>query len=137
MAYEIGYRRPPANNQFKKGKSGNPKGRPKGSKNFLTLLEQELEQTIIVNENGKKKVITRMQAMVKRMVADALQGNLKSLLALVEILRKSGKFEESDIQGLLPDNYESILDTYVGQRHKKALAKSVVINKQENKNETI
>lgn len=135
MAYEIGYRRPPVNNQFKKGKSGNPRGRPKGSKNFLTLLEQELDQTIIVNENGKKKSITRMQAMVKRMVADALQGNLKSLLALVEIMRRTGKFEESDTQGLLPDNYESILDTYVDQRHKKALAKSTITSKRENINE--
>ena len=125
MAYEIGYRRPPVNNQFKKGKSGNPNGRPKGSKNFLTLLEQELEQTIVVNENGKKKTISRMQAMVKRMVADALQGNLKSLLALVEIMRRTSRFEETDIQGLLPNDYESILDTYIDDRHKKALAKTV------------
>jgi uncharacterized protein DUF5681 len=136
MTYEIGYRRPPVNNQFKKGKSGNPQGRPKGSKNFLILLEQELEQTIVVNENGKKKTITRMQAMVKRMVADALQGNLKSLLALVEIMRRTGKFEETDIQGLLPDNYESILDSYVDQRHKKALAKSLTTSLRENINET-
>ena len=110
---------------LKKGKSGNPNGRPKGSKNFLTLLEQELEQTIVVNENGKKKTISRMQAMVKRMVADALQGNLKSLLALVEIMRRTSRFEETDIQGLLPNDYESILDTYIDDRHKKALAKTV------------
>ena len=119
MAYEIGYRRPPASGQFKKGQSGNKKGRPKGSKNFLTLLEHELGQTITVNENGKKKVITRMQAMVKRMVADALQGNLKSLMALVEILRRTGKFEETDINGLLPDNFESILEAYVDDQHKR------------------
>ena len=113
MAYEIGYRRPPASWRFKKGQSGNPKGRPKGSSNFLILLDHELGQSIVVNENGKKKTITRMQAMVKRMVADALQGNLKSLLALVEIMRRTGKFEETDIEGLLPDDYESILDSYV------------------------
>lgn len=119
MVYEIGYRRPPASGQFKKGQSGNKKGRPKGSKNFLTLLEHELSQTITVNENGKKKTISRMQAMVKRMVADALQGNLKSLMALVEILRRTGKFEETDINGLLPDNFESILEAYVDNQHKR------------------
>ena len=74
-----------------------------------------------------------MQAMVKRMVADALQGNLKSLLALVEIMRRTGKFEETDIEGLLPDNYESILDTYVDQQHKKALAKSIATSQGEHK----
>jgi len=82
MAYEIGYRRPPESGRFKKGKSGNPKGRPKGSTNFLTILEQELGQSIIVNDNGKKKTITRMQAMVKRIVTSALQGDLKKYLPL-------------------------------------------------------
>lgn len=133
MAYEIGYRRPPTSGQFKKGQSGNKKGRPKGSKNFLTLLEYELGQTITVNENGKKKTITRMQAMVKRMVADALQGNLKSLLALVEIMRRTGKFEETDIEGLLPDDYESILDSYVVQHHNNVTKKVVKTRSEENK----
>jgi hypothetical protein len=118
MSYEIGYRRPPASGQFKKGSSGNPKGRPKGSRNFLTLLEQELAQKIVVTENGKKKTVTRLQAMVKRMVAGAMQGDQKQLLTLVEILRKTGAFEPADVEGLLPDNYQSLLDTYVESRRK-------------------
>lgn len=120
MTYDIGYRRPPVSGRFKKGKSGNSKGRPKGSGNFLMLLEQELSQSIVVNENGKKKSITRMQAMVKRIVAGALQGDLKALMTLVEILRRTGKFEETDINNLLPDDYENILDAYVTQRHKSS-----------------
>ena len=124
MAYETGYRRPPKSGHFKKGQSGNPKGRPRGSGNFLTLLEQELGQSIVVNENGKKKTISRMQAMVKRMVAGALQGDQKALLTLVEILRLTGRFEQTDIEGLLPDNYESILDSYVAQRQKSGAKKT-------------
>jgi len=118
MTYEIGYRRPPASGRFKKGNSGNPKGRPKGSGNFLVLLDQELGQSIVVNENGKKKTITRMQAMVKKVVAGALHGDQKWLLTLVEILRRTGKFEETDIDSLVPDDYESILDSYLAQRQK-------------------
>ena len=124
MAYEVGYRRPPESGRFKKGKSGNPKGRPKGSTNFLTILEQELGQTVVVNENGQKRKITRMQAMVKRIVAGALQGDLKALMTLFEILRRAGKFEESDVETLLPDNYQRVLDAYVTQRHKAVSAKS-------------
>jgi hypothetical protein len=122
MAYEIGYRRPPRSSQFKKGTSGNPKGRPKGTRNFLTLLQQELSRSIVVNENGKKKTITRMQAMVKRMVVGALQDDQKALMTLVEILRRTGQFEEADISTLLPDDYEAILDSYVAQRRKSGKA---------------
>ena len=116
MTYQIGYRRPPKSGQFTKGKTGNPKGRPKGTSNFLTLLTKELGQSIIVNENGKKKTVTRLQAMVKRMVAGALQGDQKALLSLVEILRRTGQFEASTVDNLLPDNYEALLDSFVEQR---------------------
>lgn len=124
MAYEIGYKRPPKSGQFKKGRSGNPKGRPKGANNFLTILEQELGQSIVVNENGQKRKITRLQAMVKRMVAGALQGEHRSLLTLIEILRRTGRFEDTDIDRLLPDDYEAILDSYVAQRQKGAAPKN-------------
>jgi hypothetical protein len=120
MAYEIGYRRPPLSGQFKKGQSGNPKGRPRGTRNFLTLLKKELDQSIVVNENGKKKTITRLQAMVKRIVAGALQGDQKALLTLVEILRRTGQFEEPDLSAVLPDDYEAILEAYVARRQNRS-----------------
>lgn len=116
MTYEIGYRRPPPSGQFKKGASGNPKGRPKGSKNFLTLLDHELAQKIVVTENGRKKTVTRLQAMVKRMVAGAMQGDQKQLLTLVEILRKAGGLDAPGIEDLLPENYETVLEAYVAGR---------------------
>jgi hypothetical protein len=130
MSYEVGYRRPPKSGRFKKGLSGNPKGRPKGSNNFLTLLDQELAQSIVVNENGKKKSITRMQAMVKRIVAGALQGEQRALLTLVEIMRRTGQFEQTDTDALLPDDYESILEAYVARRQNSSSKKS---NKNQNK----
>lgn len=117
MAYEIGYKRPPRSGQFSKGKSGNPKGRPKGSKNFMTLLEKELGQSIVVSENGKK-TLTRLQAMVKRMVADALQGERKSLLLLLDVLRRSDRLDGAEAGSLLPEGFEAILASYVErQRH--------------------
>ena len=116
MGYEVGYRRPPPSGQFKKGTSGNPKGRPKGAKNFLTLLEQELAQKVVINEGGRRKTVTRMQAMVKRMVAGALQGEPKAVLLLVDLLRRNGGIEPPEVEGLLPSNYEQVLEAYVRSR---------------------
>jgi hypothetical protein len=124
MSYEVGYRRPPKSGRFKKGLSGNPKGRPKGSNNFLTLLDQELAQSIVVNENGKIKSITRMQAMVKRIVAGALQGVQRATLTLVEILKRTGRFESPDADTLLPEDYESLLEAYVARRQRSGHRKS-------------
>ena len=116
MTYEIGYRRPPASRRFKPGTSGNPKGRPKGARNFATLLQQELQQTITVNENGKKKKVTRQQAMVKRVVTNALNGDARAILLLIDILKRTGHFDAQDAEDLLPDDYEAILDSYVRKR---------------------
>ena len=50
--YEIGYKKPPKNGQFKKGQSGNPKGRPTGSKNKKKVFNDILSQELITN-NGE------------------------------------------------------------------------------------
>jgi hypothetical protein len=76
----------------------------------------------VVNENGKKKSLTRLEAMVKRLVSGALQGDQRSLMTLLEVMRRTGKFdvEQSASSLLLPDNYEQILDAYVQSRHDAA-----------------
>ena len=119
MTYEIGYRRPPASGRFRPGTSGNPRGRPKGSRNFITLLEQELNKTISVTENGRKRKLTRLQAIVKRTVNSALNGDQRALLNLLEIMRRTGRFDAPAAEALLPDNYEELLEAFVQQRQQR------------------
>ena len=119
MTYEIGFRRPPVSGRFQPGKSGNPKGRPKGSRNFLTLLEQELNKSISVTENGRKHKLTRLQAIVKRMVNSALNGDQRALLNLLEIMKRTGRFDAPAAEALLPDNYEQLLEAFIEQRKQR------------------
>lgn len=48
--YDVGYGKPPKRTQFKKGKSGNPKGRPKGAKGVKASLKRELESKITIQK---------------------------------------------------------------------------------------
>jgi hypothetical protein len=84
--YPVGYGKPPQHTRFKKGESGNPTGRPKGSKNLTTLLEKELKQRVVVTENGRRRSITKQEAMVKHLVNKAVSGDRPLMqLLLVEI----------------------------------------------------
>jgi Family of unknown function (DUF5681) len=83
--YDVGYGRPPEGKRFRKGESGNPKGRPRGSKNIATLLDEELSERVPVNENGKRKTITMRKAITKQTVRKAASGNEKFIKQVFEL----------------------------------------------------
>src|SRR2546430_13671820 len=72
--YPVGYGRPPRQTRFRKGQSGNPMGRPKGAKNLATLIGQVLKEPVVVSENGRRKKITKREAMLKQLVNRAAAG---------------------------------------------------------------
>lgn len=84
--YDVGFGKPPKHTQFKKGQSGNPKGRRKKSKNLNTLLEAELESRITVREGDQEKSLTKRQAIIKRIVQGALGGDIRQLQFLFRYL---------------------------------------------------
>jgi uncharacterized protein DUF5681 len=85
--YDIGYGKPPRDSQFGKGHSGNPHGRPKGSKNLSTLLDSALNERVIVSENGKRKRISKREAILKQLVNKAASGDPKSIHMLLTEIR--------------------------------------------------
>jgi hypothetical protein len=82
--YEVGYRKPPRHSQFTPGRSGNPKGRPRGSMNFVNLLEQALNEKVIITENGRRKRTSKLQVILKQMVNKAAQGDHRATRLLFE-----------------------------------------------------
>jgi hypothetical protein len=67
-----GYKSPPKEHQFAPGASGNPRGRPKGSRNLRTDLAQLMKKTVAVRENGKRRRISRQEAMLLSLYDKAL-----------------------------------------------------------------
>jgi hypothetical protein len=90
--YSVGYGKPPAEHQFKTGKSGNPAGRPKGKKNVATTFHEITHELINITENGKARSVTKLHAIVLQMVNKAVSGDPK---AAREILQWNGVFEQS------------------------------------------
>jgi Family of unknown function (DUF5681) len=86
-SYEVGRGRPPKHTRFAKGASGNPQGRPKGSKNLATSLRAELRRRVTVTEDGRRKMIGKQEAVAKQLVNKAAAGDLKAIPVLLNEMR--------------------------------------------------
>jgi Family of unknown function (DUF5681) len=76
--------------RFQPGRSGNPKGRPKGSRNFRTELNEVLTASIAVREGGRRKKISRQRALLLALFEKAIHGDPKAADSLVKLAMTVG-----------------------------------------------
>ena len=95
---ESGYKNPPKHSRFQKGRSGNPAGRPKGSKNTLKLLDAVLAQKLKIQQEGKTISITKKQAMLMQLVNAAVKGEIKAIAALFPYMMQLDMKEEQSME---------------------------------------
>lgn len=85
---DVGYKKPPRSAQFPPGVSGNKNGRPKGSRNFDTTLRKELQEKIPVTENGKRKKVTKREAIAKQLINRAASGDPRAISIILNAARE-------------------------------------------------
>ncbi len=109
----VGYGKPPKHTQFKPGQSGNPKGRPRGTKNLKTDLEEELRELIVVREGGNPKTVSKQRAMVKSLTAKAVHGDARAMVIAFDLMCRLLHADEAEdtARGLSPDD-KAILKAY-------------------------
>jgi len=88
LDYEVGYGRPPRQTRFEPGRSGNPRGRPNRSKNLATLLSEALREPAIVTENGRRRKVSKRQAVIKQLVNRSARGDLKAMQMLLGTMQE-------------------------------------------------
>jgi uncharacterized protein DUF5681 len=105
-ADKVGPGKPPRHTRFKPGQSGNPKGRPKGSKNFATILQQQLTKKITITVDGKPRRMTVQEVIARRLATDSMKGTTKAMELLIRLTSaKSDESAGNDVAGetVLPD----------------------------------
>ena len=84
--YEVGYGRPPRSGQFKPGQSGNPKGRPKAAKSVGTMVEEVFFRKIPITENGKRREVTMVEAILRQLANGAAKGDMRHIDRVLKLL---------------------------------------------------
>ena len=103
--FQRGYGKPPKHTRFRKGASGNPKGRPKGRLNLATLIKQTLLEKVVINEKGVNRTVSKLEAVLKRLADKAADGDIAAIRQLMAFAVSAG-FEtaEAEPQGQLSDS---------------------------------
>lgn len=122
--YEVGYRRPPRHTRFQKGRSGNPKGRPRKSiddppgEDIATIVRRVLSEPMNVTLNGRTLRLTVEEALVRKTTAKALAGDLRAFRLLQEYGGPTPSFEAdgpADIE-LSDDFCAELIERHLAER---------------------
>ncbi len=98
--YEVGFGKPPKQTRFKKGRSGNPRGRPRKKPDLYSELTKVLHENVTVTIDGQSEKVTVQQALLLRLRDHALLGEVwaeKLLRKVMEAIPESpSKYDNID-----------------------------------------
>jgi hypothetical protein len=103
-SYKVGYRNPPRHAQFRKGQSGNPGGRPRRdeAERLKAITLQEAYRGVAIKENGVMVPVAAIQAVMRRQVELAMEGNVH---AQRDLLRAVRTYERADAEKAAMEEY--------------------------------
>jgi hypothetical protein len=84
----VGYKKPPAQHQFKKGQKPPGSGRKKGHPNLQTVLERVLGDGITITDTGKKRRVHHIEALLLKARAAAYQGDILAVYRFFALIAK-------------------------------------------------
>src|SRR6516162_1558684 len=117
--YEIGYGKPPRGRPFQKGQSGNPRG-PR--RKDLSLLIAALNEPVYATIDGKRRKITKRQAIITQMVNESASANLRATKMLFDLMKevehKAGAAAPPEPEKLTATDRE-VVELFVARLHRQ------------------
>lgn len=109
--HKVGYGRPPTATQFKPGKSGNPKGRPKGPKSVGAVLHDILHRRIEVTENGATRRVPMLEVMLRRLANEAVRSDPRALKLMLSLMDRYAEAPEvgPQLEEMLAEDREILM----------------------------
>lgn len=118
--YDVGYGKPPPDKQFPPGTSGNPKGRPKGSKNTATIVKEQLDERALIKENGKERIVSKREAVILSQLIKAIRkGDTKAARFILSLESPGILHAESDPADLSEED-RKILDAFIKRKERSS-----------------
>jgi hypothetical protein len=112
--YDVGYRKPPKHTRFKPGQSGNPRGRPRGTKNLKTDLAEELGEKIEIREGERSRKVSKQRALIKSQTNKAIKGDTRAAAFLGSMMMRlldTGEGEE-EVEEIFTEGERDILGAF-------------------------
>lgn len=96
--YKVGYGKPPETSRFQKGQSGNPSGRPRGSKNTALAIHRVLNRTVQATVDGKRRNVPLSEAVAMSLSQRALSGDQRAAVSLLKLASSLHDFEADEAE---------------------------------------
>jgi hypothetical protein len=93
----VGYGCPPKETRFKRGQSGNPKGRPKRAPTVHAVLDKVLGGHVELREGERTKRVSKLVALLETAVNRILKGDHRYLSPILRLLLVKGREDQSEV----------------------------------------
>jgi hypothetical protein len=119
-----GSRNPPTHSRFKKGVSGNRKGRPKREALVLGDIISKVQNTLTAyREGGRTKRASRLELALKKLVNSALEGDARSAEELFKLRAKASKSSDARSQKIIVEDWIPDFEGQTGEQKTRAHAR--------------